>query len=445
MTTSADLALGRIVDRAVEAAGAVVQAGDVDRTARRMMVRSIAGAIAGGADPVIETLARAAGPGSHPVLTGRPPVSTAAAAAGIHAAAVTVAQCDDGLREAAGHPGLHAFGAAWSVGRQTDARWGDILAAYVAGWEVGAALGLMLGRPRRGTHPHGGWGAAAAAVAAAHLLGGGRRELEAAARAALSVALAGPDSTLTTGSSAHYLLPALGTANGVTVGQLGLDLTDTPADAVSHFAAVAHRNQPDPSAIGDGPLILRGYVKPIGLCAHTLTAWQIADMLRAEGLAAPIVSVRVEAYDAAAALADRSGRTVLARRFSVPWAFAYGLGGRRPGVDDEALRSTVDTVSVVHDPDLDRGYPAGRPVRVHCTLADGGTVFREASIHAGDRESPLTDDAERKVCDGLLDEGRRPEMRTVLDDLMRAPADVRVSDLPAGASPIAITDLEGNR
>ncbi|GAA2003420.1 MmgE/PrpD family protein [Nakamurella flavida] len=446
MTTVLDEVLPTLVTTAADVGERSRSDAALGEISRRLLARSVAGAIAGGADPAVSALTTIAGAGDHPLLTGGAPVATPAAAAGIHAAAVTVGQCDDGLREAAGHPGLHAFGAAWSVGLTVDAALGDVLAAFATGWEAGARLGLLLGRPRTGIHPHGGWGTAAAAVATATILGGDLQAQEAAARAALSVALTGPDSTLVAGASTHYLLPALGTANGVTVGLLGLDLADTPVDAVSHFASVAH---PRAAAAGgpDTPLLLQAYLKPLGLCAHTLTAWQVADDLRREGGADRVVGTHVRTYRAAAALAGSHGRTVLARRFSVPWAVAYGLSGRRPGPDDGDLAALAASVLIDHAPELDDGYPRGRPTRVDFHFDDGRTVARQAVVHLGDRERPLSDRAEIDVCAALLADGGRADLRAWLDELRRAPGDTPIRTLASRVSGDRTTtpDLEGRR
>lgn len=423
MTTTLDEVLPAVLARAAIAEEHCRRDAEVHARARKLLVRSVACAVAGGSDPLVTGLAGNSGRGDCELLTGQLSVATPAAAAGIHAAAITVSQCDDGLREAAGHPGLHAFSAAWSVGLAADVSLGDVLAAFTAGWEVGAQLGLILGRPRRGIHPHGGWGTAAAAVATAVVTGADLRSQEAAVRAALSVALTGPDSTLPVGAAAHYLLPALGTANGVAVGLLGLDVPETPLNALSHFASVAHP-EAAPVVVGsDRPLLMSAYLKPLGLCAHTLTAWQAADELRRDDPDARFVSVRVWTYAAAAALGDSRGRTLLARRFSVPWAVAYGLTGRRPGSDDHDIASLAAAVTVQHAPELDHLYPGTRPARLQFRCADGRTVERAADVHAGDREQPLDDAAENVVCTALLGEGRRTHLRAVLDSLRDAPAD----------------------
>lgn len=430
MTATLDHALPHIV--AAAAAGATQhRTGAVDARRRTLVQRSIAGAIAGGQDPLVSALARHAGPGRCELLTGHAAVATPAAAAGIHAAAITVSQCDDGLRESAGHPGLHAFSAAWSVGLSEDVSLSRVLEAYVAGWEVGAQLGLLLGRPRAGIHPHGGWGAASAAVATAVTLGAGPTGVEAAARAALSVALTGPDSTVTDGAASHHLLPALGTANGVTVGMLDLDLADVPGDALSHFASVAHpcARNPEFRSGFDGLLVMHAYTKPIGLCAHALTAWYAATRIRHEAPDAQITSVEVRTYSAAAALGDPFGGTLLARRFSIPWAVAYGLSGRAPGHDDAEMAGVAASVSVLHDPGLDHRYPGARPVRLTFLCADGRALEASVDIHPGDREMPLDDAGEDGVRDALLAAGGRADTAEALRWLGAAPGDTPVRSL----------------
>jgi len=61
-------------------------------------------------------------------------------------------------------------------------------------------------------------------------------------------------------------------------------------------------------------------------------------------------------------------------------------------LSDPALLSLVARTTVVEDPRLTAGYPAGIPNRVSVTLDDGTVLVREVAFPPGHDKNPLTDD-----------------------------------------------------
>lgn len=414
----ADDLLRELVHRAVDAATglATTESGRVG--VRRIATRLAANAVAA-ADPILPAFARAPVPDGVCTLLpglglplGCGATNEAAAAAALNAAAITVSQCDEGLREARGHPGLHAFAAGLAAAEYEDRSLSDLLHALAVGWEVGARLGLLLGAPRPGVHPHGGWGAAAAAAAAGAAVGLDPAGLVDAVNAALTVGLCGPDASTRDGQNSHYLLPALGTANGLTTAYLVRDGLRPPERALAHFGRLVHEGAPTAAstdaALVARPLLLDAYFKPVGCCAHTLTSWTAARDLAAEITAEDVAEVEVVTYGGAAVLAERRPANRLARQFSIPWAVACGFVGAdgadpvsdwldpadqrgRPERSErfECVSRLAERVVVRHDPALDAGYPAGRPAVVRVWSRTGRRFSAEARFHPGDREVPL--------------------------------------------------------
>ncbi|WZO99730.1 MmgE/PrpD family protein [Isosphaeraceae bacterium EP7] len=70
-------------------------------------------------------------------------------------------------------------------------------------------------------------------------------------------------------------------------------------------------------------------------------------------------------------------------------------------LNDPALLALIARTSVVEDPDLTRGYPAGIPNRVTVRLDDGTTLSEEVSFPPGHDKNPLTDDQLRSKFDEL--------------------------------------------
>ncbi|WP_320066237.1 MmgE/PrpD family protein [Micromonospora sp. RTGN7] len=351
-----------------------------------------------------------------------------ARAAATTAAAITTSQCDEGLRESRGHPGLHAYAAGLAAAEDADATLQVFLRALAVGWEVGARLGLLLGPPRAGVHPHGGWGAAAAAAAAGVAAGLDTAGLTTAVNLALTVALAGPEPSTRRGLPAHHLLPALGTASGLSVAYLVRDGFPATDPAVAHFGRTAHQGPPAPAgmaaALTARPLLPDAYFKPVGVCAHALTSWAVARTVARDVPGTDIAAVTVRTYAGAALLAERFPANRLARQFSIPWAVACGLLGVDPGapagdIPDERqalVARLAERVTVRHDPGLDDGYPAGRPAVVDVATHAGRRLSVRARFHPGDREEPMTADELAAVDAGLI---RAPGVPAGAGELLR--------------------------
>jgi 2-methylcitrate dehydratase PrpD len=359
---------------------------------RLVAMRLFANAVAAGEKALLRCLAPSGPVGSTCLATRS--VASVEQAASANAAAVTMTQCDEGLREARGHPGLHAFSAAMAMVEMVDGTVGDMLSALAAGWEVGARLGLALGPVREGIHPHGGWGAAASAASAAVALGLDDTKITEAVANALGLGLVGPDSSVYAGDDSHFLLPAIGAATGVTAARATAAGVTAPARALEHFSAVAHQDGAKPASIDpfSGESMLRlAYLKSSGICAHALVAWELAKQLGSSVEVDHISGVLVETYAGAARLSGRAPATRLARQFSLPWAVASGLLGQHPdGAHSDAVRDLAGLVNVQHDPALDEGYPAGRPTHLTVQMRDGRVIRASGQFHLGDRERPLS-------------------------------------------------------
>lgn len=454
---TADEVLPTLVAAGVAAADALLGSTTGQVTVRRVAARLTANAVAATGELPAGLGVAGDRDGRCTLLATPGGTDDPARAATVTAAAITTSQCDEGLREARGHPGLHAYAAGLAAAEAGDCSLRVFLRALAVGWEVGARLGLLFGPPRPGVHPHGGWGAAVAAAAAGAVVDLDTTGLTDAVNLALTVALAGPDASTRSGRPGHHLLPAFGTANGLRTAYLVRDGFPATDPAATHFGRTAHQAGPVPSAVLSArPLLPAAYFKPVGVCAHTLTSWTVARGMDVP--AADVTEVTVHAYAAAALLDQRRPANRLARQFSIPWVVACGLVGRDPGAPPAPGRSRdasqtlvarlAERVTVRHDPRLDDGYPAGRPVVVEVTTRAGTRRTGQARFHPGDRENPLSPDEQAAVDAELLRApgaaSRVTGATTLLRELARAPGAtplrqltrlVRADPPPAAATP----------
>jgi 2-methylcitrate dehydratase len=89
-------------------------------------------------------------------------------------------------------------------------------------------------------------------------------------------------------------------------------------------------------------------------------------------------------------------------------------------LSDPALIDLVSRTSVVEDPKLTAGYPAGIPNRVTVTLGDGTKLVEEVAFPPGHNRNPLTDQQLAHKFHGLVDPvlGREPA-RAIWDRVLR--------------------------
>lgn len=145
--------------------------------------------------------------------------TSAATAAFVNGAAMTVLQLQDGHRLARGHPMSHVLPAALALAEECRATPDAFLDAVMAGYEVAARVGASLGGMQPLLHDTGSFGMVGAAVAAAWLLCASDNQradlIERAIGNAAALALMPFRNTCMEGASAHHLYIATGVQNGI--------------------------------------------------------------------------------------------------------------------------------------------------------------------------------------------------------------------------------------
>jgi 2-methylcitrate dehydratase PrpD len=360
--------------------------------ARAVAADTLGVIVAGSRHPFLVALREQLADGGPAPVLGTRACAAPGVAALLNAAACTALQADEGHRETASHPAIHVLPAAFAVAAKTGAGGAELLRALVGGYEVAIRVGLELGGSAHDLHTHGNWPVVGAAVAAGMVLRLGAQALEPLLDAAAMLCVHAPARTAFEGFTAHHYLAGLGAQTAVTLALGAATGMTSSRGGLAHLATVRARTGPVRLA-GEWE-ILRNYFKLEPLCAHALTPLDAAAELLPE--AGDIAAVTVETYGAAMVLASSQPATDLAARFSIPYAVAARLlaPAERTVVsataphDDAAVRELMGRVTVVHDPALDAGYPAGRPCRI--TLRTGSGAVRTASrrLPRGDWQNP---------------------------------------------------------
>lgn len=382
--------------------------------------------IAGGLDhPLyarfIEATAVDAGPCS---VMGRKGGVSLAAAATIHGGVTTVLQMQDGHRVARGHPASAIVPLLLAMAEAEPDRFDieQILSALIAGYEVGVRVGVALGGLKPEVHDVGNWATIGASVSATYLLtNADPKALAEAIESAAAVALFPDSRSPVRGAGAHHLFGAVGTMTALQVARGAAIGMDGVRGSLEAFFLPRAGASPDPALLeagigADGRFdkfeLLVGYIKRHPVCAHwSTTADALTNLIIAHDLTdAEIKHVEIATYAAAMNYNVDDPTNDLAARFSgravagamlenvvlAPDAF---LPER---LTSDAFRERMSRVTVRHDPELDAGYPAGRPVRVTITTTDGRLLSARADQPVGDGREGLPKDIQDAKIDLLL-------------------------------------------
>jgi 2-methylcitrate dehydratase PrpD len=351
---------------------------------RDLVARTLAGAPAGRASVI------GAGRRAHP-----------ASAALLNGTAGTWIDMNEGNLHANGHPGIQVIPLAWALAEQDGRSGRDLLAAFVAGYEVSARI-KQASATRLAVHPHGTFGTIGAAVALARLLGYDAGATRAIVNVSATLGVAASRRALTTGATVRNVYTGLSGSMGWlahTLVQSGF--TGEPDAVASVYGAIyADRFDPERAARGLGEefLLPRGFIKIHACGRYIHGALDCVEALMARQALAPesIRAIRVRTYAMAASLAHADVLSEFGARFSLPFAVASLLCHGRAGLDNYAPAAIADPriqalarrVAVVEDPDFTRAFPGRQPTEVIVALADGTELSERGDFHRGEAEHP---------------------------------------------------------
>jgi len=262
------------------------------------------------------------------------PVNTAVQ---VNAGATTVLQYQDGHRMARGHPVSHIAPTLLALAEETNAPANAVFAALVAGYEVGARVGVAMGGLNPALHDTGTWSCIGTAVAAAHLLSGGAAApIADAIETAAAVALMPYRDLPVEGATAHHLYIGLGATTGLMAARASIAGLKPLARTLQEFFIPRAGAAFHPDALTKGIDASNGwsefqcdkaYFKIHPTCAHLHGANDaMATLIDTEELVADEVdSVEIATYASGLAFDNPSPENSLAARFSQAASAAIAL------------------------------------------------------------------------------------------------------------------------
>ncbi|MBI3635708.1 MAG: MmgE/PrpD family protein [Candidatus Rokubacteria bacterium] len=386
--------------------------GSAGAAARRVLLDTLGAMIAGSAEAENRKLARlASGRGHGDVTLIGHAVKADAFWGGLTNATAGVAlEVDEGNRHGGGHPAIHTIPGALAVAEERELDGAALLGAIVAGYEVGSRIGGAT-TARGNVHSHGTWGTISTAVAVARLGECPPAVVRDVINLAASMSPANTWTPALEGATIRNLYPGRSAWNGILAVDLQRcgfgGLRDAPSDV--YGTLLAERFEPDAAvagleALGHGvPYRLeQNYFKFHACCRYNHFALDaLAALRRAHRFdAADVTRVTVTTIPFATRMTDPGPTTMLAAKFSVPYAIAAAIVLERTDVeafvpsalDDPRIRDLARRVTVLADPAMSPRRNDRTTAHVALTLRNGRTLTQDTTTVHGDAESPANDD-----------------------------------------------------
>ena len=332
-----------------------------------------------------------------------------ASAALLNGTAGTWIDMNEGNLYANGHPGIQVVPLAWALAEQHGRSGRDLLAAFIAGYEVSARI-KRASATRLAVHPHGTFGTIGAAVALARLFGCDTSATRAIINVSATLGIASSRRALTTGATVRNVYTGLSGSMGWLAHTLVQSGFTGEPDAVASVYGAIYADRFDPetavSGLGEEFLLPRGFIKVHACGRYIHGALDCVETLMARRPLPPesIQDIRVRTYAMAASLGHTDVRSEFGARFSLPFAVASLLCHGRSGLDnydtaavaDPRIQALAHRVEVVEDPDFTRAFPGRQPTEVTVVLVDGTELSERAAFHRGEAEHPHPPDAARR-------------------------------------------------
>ena len=359
-------------------------------------------------------------------LGGRPEASvigwrertSCAWAALLNGAMGHMTELDDTHRGTQSHPGDSILAAALAAGERAGTDGRTFLASVVAGYECAIRAGeaAMPTHYTRGWHPSGTINTFGAAAAAAKIFGlSGDGFL-------FAQGLAG---TMTAGNFAHIgmrgmakdLNPGKGAFNGLLAALLAeegftgaRDIFENPKGFLALYSDSPHPERLI-SELGDSFCIEGVAHKPFPGCRHLHPARDAAlEIARENGLSAEdVAGVTARIFSIGAQYVDdpvpwEGEKGHYGPRFSAQFQVALALCEGERGLwdsfedayverklEDPRIRETMARIEVVHDKDLDRGWPEGWCTVVELETRAGARHSLRIDLPKGEPENPMSE------------------------------------------------------
>jgi 2-methylcitrate dehydratase PrpD len=381
--------------------------------ARRVLLDTLGAILAGSAIPEnrrLAELAAARAPHGTATLVGHPARADAPWAALTNATAGVALEVDEGNRLGGGHPAIHVIPGALAVAEERGLDGRRLVESVVAGYEVGSRLGGAT-TPRANVHSHGTWGAIATAVAVARLADAPAPTIREVINLSASMSPANSWTPALEGATIRNLYPGRSGFQGILAVELQrcgfTGLRDGPSDV--YGTILGDRFDPALAVAGLDALgaderyrVEQNYFKLHACCRFNHFALDaVLALRRAHSFAADdVVRLRVTTIPFGARMADPEPASVLAAKFSIPYAVAAALVLERtdlaafepPALGDPRIHELARRIEIGTDPKMSPRRTDYPTAHVRIALRDGRILEDTTTVVRGDAANPLDPD-----------------------------------------------------
>ncbi len=293
-----------------------------------------------------------------------------------------------------GHPGATVIAAALAVANRSGSTGRDLIAAIVAGYEVGCRIGMSIvnDTPRKTVHGHGTWQIFGAAAASAKLLKLDRRQ------AAHAFAIAAAKN--------NFATAAMGGVNAAFLARAGFEGPLDVFEGDTGFWRMAGADGADLSRLKIGP-DMRYEIRDVGFKAFSccrIIQSSVEAAVEAFALGAieetghDVRGIEVFASEIVCRppFNDPDPRDIWAAQFSAPFAIAMGVLGHAAGPEwfapsrfaDRTVRELTGKIRLFPLRSADRAHHH-HAARVRLHLLGGQVVETTVEVAKGDAANPL--------------------------------------------------------
>ena len=334
-------------------------------------------------------------------------------------------EMDDTHAGGSSHPGVVVWSVGLAVGERQNSTGAKLLSAAAAGYEIACRVAFAASPPglyARGFHPTSVAGVFGAAVTAACLLDMSLDQTLNAVGIAGSFA-SGNMEYLAQGTFTKRIQPGHAAHAGILSALLAQHGYTGPSTILEGEAGTLHAYSDSSTAdhlvahLGVTWELMQTGMKPFGCCRYMQSPMEAA--LRAVSGHTwdvhDIVAIRTGLVSAGWSLvADPieqkyAPKTRVDAQFSLPFGIATALVNGRGTVNEfretQIMHPTIldlaRRVTIHHDDELDRAYPARWPAWCEIEFRDGRTLRADVNTSKGDPENPVTPAEAREKFDAL--------------------------------------------
>lgn len=319
-----------------------------------------------------------------------------------NATAGVALEVDEGNRWGGGHPAIHVLPGLLAVAEEVGADGPRLLEALVAGYDVSSRMGGAT-VPRFNVHTHGTWGTVGTAVAVAKIVDADAAAIRRIMNLAVSMSPANSWVPCFEGATVRNLYPGRSGLQGVLAVHLHRCGFTAPADAPADIYGAILGERFDAAQVverlGEDYRIATNYFKLHACCRINHYALEALASITSAHRFTPddVERITVTSIPFAERMAEPAPDTMLAAKFSIPYAVAASLVlGRTDlaafddaAVGDARIRRLAARVEIDSDPAMNPRRPDDYPTAaVMVTLRDGRTLTETATVVRGDAAAP---------------------------------------------------------